>query len=168
MNLLQGKTTIAAIVVTTGFILLVAQLIQWDVLPLATTLNYSPQDRQLIRIWLQLAGLMGILLPLLGLIGGWGDRQLRVILGYYFLVIIAQLVTEQVLTTLIFRSLVVPIGILYSLLRTGQLWQAHQQLQQRRHRPYRRLMLALIWILLAFWSANLLVLFGISLPTILE
>ena len=168
MNLLQGKTTIAAIVLATGLILLAAQLIQVGILPLATTLNYSLQVRQLIRIWLRLAGLIGILLPLLGLIGGWRDRQLRAILAYYFLVILAQLVTEQVVTNLYFPSLVVPIGILYTLFRTGQLWQAHQQLQQRRYRPYGRLILASIWILLAFWSANLLVLFGISLPAILE
>ncbi len=167
MNLLQRKTTIAAIILATGLILLAAQLIQIGVLPLTTTLNYSSQDRQLIRIWLQLAGLMGVLLPLVGLIGGWRDRQLRAILAYYFLVILAQLVTEQVVTNLYFPSLVVLIGILYTLWRTGQLWQAYQQLQRRQHLPHRRLILTLIWILLAFWSANLLLLFGISLPAIM-
>jgi hypothetical protein len=167
MNLLQRKTTIAAIILATGLILLAAQLIQIGALPLTTTLNYSSQDRSLIRIWLLLAGLMGVLLPLVGLIGGWRDRQLRAILAYYFLVILAQLVTEQVVTNLYFPSLVVLIGILYTLWRTGQLWQAYQQLQRRHHLPHRRLILTLIWILLAFWSANLLVLFGISLPAIM-
>ncbi|USR92391.1 hypothetical protein NEA10_06630 [Phormidium yuhuli AB48] len=167
MNLLRGKTTIAAIVLATGLILLVAQLIQLGVLPLATTLNYSPQDRQFIRMWLRLAGLVGVLLPLVGLIWGWRDRQIRTFFMYYFLVIFCQLISEQVVARFFFRSLVVPTGLLYSLFRIGQLWQAHQQLTQRHHDPHPRLILAVIWILLAFWAANLLVSVGIAVPAIM-
>ncbi len=167
-NLLQWRSSIAFLILATGLTGLVGTLTNLGTLPIARDIDYSSAQAQFIGIWLGAAVLIGVVLPFVGIWVWRGDRQIRTILGFYLFVLIVQIITEQALSAFWFPSLVAVTGMIYTLFRVAQLWQARQQVLKTTPpgQPSRRRFVRFLWILLVFWSLNLLVLLTISLPAI--
>lgn len=167
-NLLQWRATIAFLILATGLTGLVGKLTRLEILPIGRDIDYSSAQAQFIGIWLGAAILVGVVLPVVGIWIWRGDRQIRPILGFYLFVLIVQIITEQALSAFWFPSLVAVTGTIYTLFRVAQLWQARQQVLKTTSSGQfsRRRFVRFLWILLVFWSLNLLVLFTISLPAI--
>ncbi|MDB9315103.1 hypothetical protein PN462_18455 [Spirulina sp. CS-785/01] len=162
------KTTLIFCLIATGVVLLIGGLTQFNQLPLLEGINLSPRRLEFIRGWLLAAIAIGIILPL-GVVLRWRrDRAVRHLWGYYVLVMLVQLVTEQVLSFLLFPSIVVSIGTLYTLFRLWQLVRLQQLCTPASplQLPQKRLQNALVWLLLFFWGANLIILFTITWPAI--
>ena len=112
---------------------------------------------------------IGLLLPGIAFFVWIRQKELWKFLGLYLLVLSVQIVTEQVLSSVLFPSIVVVIATIYTTLRLLQLWQA-QGLMSATDRPgtgSRTIMGSLWWLLLLFWSSNLIVLFVLAWPGIL-
>jgi hypothetical protein len=99
----------------------------------------------------------------------WFNRpEFRKFLGFYLLVLIIQIVTEQIVSSLWFSSLVVTIGTIYTAFRVWQLWQAKQfAIDIQRDRFTHKLMSGLLWLLILFWSSNLIMLLTLGWSSIL-
>lgn len=166
LNVLQWRTTIAFFLIATLIVVFIAQLIQIEVIPITKTLNYTEEEETLIRSWLGVAFFLGIVFPLVQVVLNWRDRAAVKILGLYLFVLTTQIITEQIFSSLFFPSLVAVIGLIYTPYRIVQLWEAQRWLRRERKVSARRGLIGLLWILLVFWSANLAILFGISLPAI--
>ncbi|WP_333325310.1 hypothetical protein [Microcoleus sp. Aus8_D1] len=90
-------------------------------------------------------------------------------MGFYLVVLIVQIAAEQILSRVLFPSLVVFSGTMYTAFRIWQLWQGQQLVtamaQLNNHNPI--VVSSLLWLLLLFWSSNLIVLFAVAWPRIL-
>lgn len=116
-----------------------------------------------------MAILVGLLLPGIAFLVWIRQKELREFLGFYLLVLIIQIVTEQVLSSVLFPSIVVVTGSIYTAFRVWQLWQG-QQLMTTTAQPdtrIRTIIGSLLWLLLLFWSSNLIMLLVIAWPSIL-
>ncbi|MBD2001106.1 hypothetical protein H6G00_31695 [Leptolyngbya sp. FACHB-541] len=162
--IMDWKTTLSFIVSATLLILLGGWLLEANVLPIPTELNYSQTEQHLIRIWLQAAVVIGLILPGISFLAHLRRPRARSILGFYLLVLIIQIITEQILSGVFPSGLVLIIGSLYTAFRVWQLWQGQQLMradaEKRSNRD--RGLLGLLWLMLLFWSANLIVLGAIG------
>lgn len=166
---LTWKTTLLSVVIATLLILLIGWLTISGTLPVKLTIDYSDWGSRFIQIWVVLAILIGLLLPGIAFFVWIRHLELRRVLGLYLLVLIIQIVTEQVLSTVLFPSIVVVIGSIYTALRLVQLWQGQQLITTtaRLGTGSRTIMGSLWWLLLLFWSSNLIMLFLLAWPSIL-
>lgn len=163
------KTTLSFIGIATFLILLFGWLVTQGVLPFKTILEYSNFGLKFIRVWLRIAIFIGIVLPATAFLIWIRNREVRKVFGFYLFVAIAQIATEGILSSLWFGSIVVPIGTLYTAFRIGQLWQGQRAIDTTPQlTPMSRTSIeGLLWILLIFWSLNLIMLFVLSWPRIL-
>ncbi|MCC5626056.1 hypothetical protein LC574_34275, partial [Nostoc sp. CHAB 5715] len=85
------------------------------------------------------------------------------------LVLIIQIVTEQIVSRVWLPSLVVIIGTLYTAFRVWQLWHEQQFIKSTDfvERGNFRIISSVLWLLLLFWSSNLIMLLTLSWPSIL-
>jgi hypothetical protein len=167
--LLQWRTTIIFLMVATLFVLSATGLTRLGILPITANFDYTNAERQFLRVWIWIALMGGLVLPLVAYWRYRRDRQIRRVLGLYLLVLIVQIITEQLVSLLLFPTMVAVIGTLYSLYRIAQLWQGYQWMQRYRKRDGSRSTMAvfgLLWGLLLFWSSNLAIILGISFPAI--
>ncbi|WP_333394020.1 hypothetical protein [Microcoleus sp. Aus8_D2] len=138
-------------------------------MPIAKTINYSTSETNFIQIWIKLAVFIGLLLPGIALFIWWRSPEPRKIMGFYLVVLIVQIAAEQILSRVLFPSLVVFSGTMYTAFRIWQLWQGQQLVtamaQLNNHNPI--VVSSLLWLLLLFWSSNLIVLFAVAWPRIL-
>lgn len=156
---LSWKTTISFLSLATLLILLISWLTISGVLPIKMAIDYSPKESNFIRIWVFIAIFVGILLPGTAFFAWIRHREPRKVLGFYLLVLLVQIVSERVLSRVLFSSIVVPIGTIYTVFRLGQLWQGQKLLAAHSHVvPYRKLMYVLLWLILLFWLSNLIML----------
>lgn len=169
-NVFSWKITFFAVALATLLILLIGWLVMSDVLPVKQVIEYSDLAAKFIKIWIWIALLLGIILPAIAFFVCLGDRQPRNVFGFYLLVCIIQLTSEGVFSQIWFPSIVVPVGTVYTAFRIWQLWQGQQlitataQLESRK----RTVLSALIWLLLCFWTLNLIMLSVLAWPTILQ
>lgn len=112
-----------------------------------------------MQVWVVIAIFVGILLPGIAFFGWIRHPEPRRILGFYLLVLLVQIVTEQVLSGALFSSIVVVIGTIYTAFRLWQLWQGQNLLDTNSYVvPHRKLLDVLLWLMLLFWLSNLIML----------
>ncbi len=131
-----------------------------QLIPIQLTINYSPQQFSFIKIWLKLALGLGVILPGLLLLSEVKNKPFRDSLGFYYLVLMAQLLSESLFRRWFSLSILVTIGILYTLFRIRQLWEIQQLPKTSKFST------GLVSMILLFWIANLVVILTISLPNI--
>ncbi len=166
---LTWKTTLSSVILATLIILLVGWLIINGTLPVKLAIDYSDWGSKFIQVWVVVAICIGLLLPGIAFFVWIRDSELRQVLGLYLLVLIIQIVTEQVLSTVLFPSIVVVIGSIYPAFRLVQLWQGQQLMTTTNQlgTGSRTIMGSLWWLLLLFWSSNLIMLLVLAWPSIL-
>ena len=153
------KTILSFIASATLLTLLSGWLIGANVLPIQTKLIHSEAEESFVQIWFQVALMIGLLLPGVAFLMWIRRPKTRTVFGFYLLVLGIQIVTEQICIRVFSSSLLVIVGTLYTGFRVWQLWQGQQVLRaiaQSRNRE--RVARGLLWLLLLFWSANLIVL----------
>jgi hypothetical protein len=162
------KTTIS-LSLATLLILVISWLTISGVLPIEMVINYSNSQFHFLRVWVIIAIFVGILFPATAFLLWLGHPVPRKILGFYLLVLITQIVTEQVLSGVLFSSIVVAIGTIYTAFRLWQLWQGQKLLASDTQAvvPYQKLLQVLLWLILLFWLSNLVMLLVLPWPIIL-
>lgn len=163
------KTVLSFIISATLLILLSGWLIKANLLPIHTEINYSEAERNFLKIWIQLALVIGVLLPGVAFLVGIRQPNLRTVFGFYLLVVIIQLVTEQICRRVFSSSLLVIIGTIYTTFRVGQLWQGLRFLKVNAQsgNVIVQITQGLLWLMLLFWSANIIFLLVVGWLSIL-
>ncbi|MBD6615197.1 hypothetical protein FNW02_04855 [Komarekiella sp. 'clone 1'] len=166
---LTWKTTFSFVSLVTLIVLLIGWLTSAGVLPIKRVIDYSDTEVKFIQVWIWLAIAIGLLLPGIAFLIWINRPEPRNILGFYLLVLIIQIVSEQVFSSIWFPSLVVPIGILYTAFRLWQLWQGQKliRITTQLSRLNHTMMSGLLWLSILFWASNLIMLLVLPLPSIL-
>ncbi|KAM3110383.1 hypothetical protein [Phormidesmis sp. 146-33] len=162
------KTVFLFIFSATLLILLSGWLIGANILPIQSQPNYSQAEKNFVRVWIQIAIAVGLLLPSFAFATGWRSPERRTVFGFYLLVLVVQILTEQICSQFFSRSLLVIIGTLYTVFRLWQLWQGRQVLEMGAQRSSKRIVHSLLWLLLLFWTLNLIFLFVVGWSNILS
>lgn len=164
----RWKIILSFVLLATLLILLIGQLVISGALPIKMVMGYSNSEANFIQLWVKVAVLIGILLPLIALLIWIRHPESRNVFGFYLLVLIIQIVTEQLLSKMLFPSIVVMIGTIYTGFRLWQLWQGLQLVTTayRLGTRSRSLLNGVVWLLLLFWSINLVVILVLSWPSI--
>lgn len=163
------KTIFSFVLFATLLTILVGWLTTTEAFPIQKTIPFDTTERSFIKLWLNLAILIGLILPSVAWLVWIRNSQPRRILGFYLFVLIVQIITERVFIKIAFPSLVVTIGTLYTAFRLWQIWQGQQLLRQASWSSSgRKLMNALLWILGLFWGSNLIVLLTLVWPAVLS
>ena len=99
----------------------------------------------------------------------WRYLDSRKILGFYLVVLIVQIAVEMIVSRVLFPSLVVMSGTIYTAFRIWQLWQGQQlvKAEVQINNDHSTIFSNLLWLLLLFLSSNLILLFTVAWPTIL-
>ncbi|MEH1997517.1 MAG: hypothetical protein V7L00_01840 [Nostoc sp.] len=162
------KTTFLFMVLATLVVILVGWLTSIGILPISQMINYSDAGLRFIRVWILLAIAIGLIVPTITFVIWFKYPEIRKILGLYLLVLIIQIVTEQIVSIWL-PSLVVIIGTLYTAFRVWQLWHEQQFIKSTDfvERGNFRIISSVLWLLLLFWSSNLIMLLTLSWPSIL-
>lgn len=166
---LTWKTTFSFITLATLLILLIGWFIKNRVLPVKTVIDYSAWETNFIQFWISAAIVAGLLFPGIAFLVWLRYPEPRKILGFYLLVLLVQIITEQVLTSILFPSLLVIVGTIYTVYRIWQLWQSQQvvNINTQLNTFSQRVLKSLLQILLVFWSINLTILLVLCFPAIL-
>ena len=154
------KTTISFLFLSTLLILFVGWLTISGTLPIDRAIDYSNEQISFLKVWMTTAIFVGVLLPAIAL-GFWVRQpKPRKVLGFYLLVLIVQIVTERVLSEVLFSSITVTVGTIYTAFRLWQLWQGRKLLAANIQTivPKQKLLSGLLWLMLFFWLSNLLML----------
>ncbi|MBD2123317.1 hypothetical protein [Trichocoleus sp. FACHB-262] len=129
-------------------------------LPFSAEIGFSEQQVSFLRWWVKLALVVGILLPIALCVQSWGQPASLMFWGSYLLVVAVQLISERVFSQCLVPSVLVPIGFCYTAFRLWQLLDGFTQLSLSR----------LAWVgfgsIALFWTANLVMLMAIAIPTI--
>lgn len=161
------RTSLAFVVLATLIMMLVGWLISNGLLPIRQTIEHSETGLKFIQVWIQLAIAIGLVLPTIAFIAWFKRPEVRKIFGFYLLLIVIQIATEQIVSEVWLSSLVVVTGTLYTTFRVWQLWQSLQLIRTTQKQLQYRLVSSVLWLLLLFWSSNLIVLFTIAWPSVL-
>ncbi|AFZ03116.1 hypothetical protein [Calothrix sp. PCC 6303] len=137
-------------------------LIKTGNLPLSDVITFSERQWQFMRIWLRVALVIGVIVPFVMLITLWNQSIVRQFLGSYLGVVAIQLVCEVSFSRLFVKSVVVIIGTIYTIFRLWQLWEGLHLAN------YTQVELGLLWLILLFWVANLIILIFMSIPSIVH
>jgi hypothetical protein len=161
------KITLSFVISATLLTLAMGWLIAIEAVPIQKNIQFSDAERGFMRVWMGLAIAIGLILPSVAGLIGFKHPQLRKILGFYLSVLIIQIITEQILSSVVFPSLVVGIGTIYTAFRLWQLWQG-QQLIRTFHSSSRKWISALLATLGLFWSSNLIMLLTLGWSSVLS
>jgi hypothetical protein len=163
------ETSFSFIGFATLSVIAIAWLIFRKILPIETNLNYNEVQLSFMKVWIWLAIAIGVILPGIAFVI-WFDRpEYQNVFGFYLLVLVIQILIEQLTTKILFASLVVPIGTIYTIFRLWQIWQGQQLIQITSQNGLNyNLAIALLWLLLLFWSSNLIMLLTLGWSTILK
>ncbi len=160
---MSWKTILAFVLFATLSTSIAGWLTATELLPLRQTIQYSDAERNFLRIWLGLAIFIGVIVPAIAWFI-WRDQLIyHQILGLYLATLVIQILTEQIVSSIIFPSLVVTIGTLYTLFRLWQIWQGYQLIQAV---PYNSSMSGLLGLLGLFWFSNIIFLITVGWPSI--
>jgi hypothetical protein len=130
-------------------------------LPLKDVMAFSERQWQFMRVWVKIALGIGVIVPLVMLIILWDTPIVRQFLGSYLGVVAVQLFCEVSFSRWFVKSIVVIIGTIYTSFRLWQLWEGLHLTN------YTQLELGLLWLVLLFWVANLIMLLFMAIPSIL-
>jgi hypothetical protein len=166
---LTWKTTFLFVTFATPLIWLIGWLIENRVFPVKTVIDFNTWQTNFIQFWIWVAIVVGLLLPSIAFFVWLRHPEPRKILGFYLVVLLVQIVTEQLLSSIWFPSLVVIIGITYTVYRIWQLWEGQQvvNINSQLNTFSQRVFKSLLQLLLLFWSINLTVLLVLCFPAIL-
>lgn len=159
------KTILLFIVSATLMTLLSGWLMVANLLPVQAAIDYSEAERSFVQIWLQLAIVIGLLLPGVAFLVWIRHPKLRTVFGFYLLVLAIQIVSEQIFSRVFSSSLLVITSTIYTIFRVWQLWQSQLFLRSigaPSGKVGDRVAHGLLWILLLFWSVNLIFLLVIG------
>ncbi len=139
---------------------LVGCLVKKGALPLKPMMAFSSLQWQFMRVWVKVALVVGVILPLVMLVAFWDKSIPRQFFSCYLLAVSVQLACETSFSRLLCQSVVVIIGTLYTGFRIWQLWEGLHLF------VYPMLWLSLLWLVLLFWVANLIMLVSMAFPSI--
>lgn len=160
MNPNQWLTIILFLIIATLLTVILGVLIKQSILPLEPIMAYSEAQLQFLNIWVNVALLIGVIIPLGLLIKFWNQPISRQFLSYYLIVVFVQLASEVIFNRLLCKSIVIIIGTLYTGFRIWQLWAGIHTV------TYSQPWLSLLWLVLGFWIANIIMLLTMAFPTI--
>lgn len=141
--------------------ILIGWLIKTGNLPLKTMMAYSEGQLRFMRVWVKIALIIGVIVPLALLITSWSNLIIRQFLVSYIVVVIVQLACEATFSRWLVKSVVVVIGTIYTIFRLWQLWSGLYLTS------YNQPELGLLWLVMSFWIANIIMLIFMAIPTIL-
>lgn len=153
-------TVFLFIAIATLLSVLVGWLVHQGKLPLKPMMAFTSAQWQFMRVWVKVALAVGVVLPLIMLVAFWHESIPRQFFSCYLFVVAVQLVCERSFSRLLTKSIVVIIGTLYTGFRIWQLWEGLQLID------YQMPWLALLWLVLLFWVANLIMLVFMAFPSI--
>ena len=167
LKMSAGVLTANSGLVITLFILVVTSIaiaygfgVKAQRLPFSAEIGFNEQQLSFLRIWVKLALVIGVLLPIALCAQSWEQPGSLAFWGSYLVVVAVQLISERVFSQWLVSSVVVPIGFFYTAFRLWQLWDGFTQLSFS----------PLAWIgfggVVLFWTANLVMLMAIAIPTI--
>lgn len=153
-------TVFLFIAIATLLSALVGWLVKKGALPLKPMMAFSSVQWQFMRVWVKVALVVGVILPLVMLVALWDKSIPRQFFSCYLFAVAVQLVCEASFSRLLSKSVVVIIGTLYTGFRIWQLWEGLHLF------AYPMLWLGLLWLVLLFWVANLIMLVSMAIPSI--
>jgi hypothetical protein len=153
-------TVFLFIAIATLLSALVGWLVKKRALPLKPMMAFSSVQWQFMRVWVKVALVVGVILPLVMLVALWDKSIPRQFFSCYLFAVAVQLVCEASFSRLLSKSVVVIIGTLYTGFRIWQLWEGLHLF------TYPMLWLGLLWLVLLFWVANLIMLVSMAIPSI--
>jgi hypothetical protein len=136
-------------------------------LPIHRTIEYSETGLKFVRGWIQLAFPIGLVLPVIALLVWFKYPEPKTIFSFYFLLLVIQLITEQIVNSFWSPSLVVVVGSLYTVFRVWQLIQGLQLIKTAQQKSQYKLVSSVLWLMLLFWLGNIIVLLTLAWPSIL-
>lgn len=151
-----------SILVITSFAIAYGFGVKAQRLPFSAEIGFSEQQWSFLRGWVKLALVIGVLLPIALCIEAWAQPAAVTFWGSYLLVVAVQLISERMFSQWLVPSVVVPIGFCYTAFRLGQL------LDGFTHLSFSRLAWVGFGAVALFWSANLIMLIAIAIPTIYQ
>jgi hypothetical protein len=161
------KTALSFVIFATLLTFVVGWLIATGSVPIQKNIQFSDTERAFMQVWIRLAIAISLILPSVAWLIWLKHPQPRKVLGFYLSVLIIQIITEQIFSSVAFPSLVVVIGTIYTAFRLWKLWQG-QQLIHTFHSSSRKWVSALLSILGLFWSSNLIVLLTLGWSNVLN
>ena len=135
-------------------------LVKQEKLPLNSVMAYTDAQFQFIKVWIKFALVFGIIIPVLISIALWNTPVVRVFFYYYLFAVAVQLLSERILSRTLCLSAVVISGTLYTGFRIWQLWLGLHLM------TYPQPWLSLLWSVLLFWVANMIMLTTVAIPSI--
>lgn len=135
-------------------------LVKHRKLPLNSVMAFNDAQFKFIKIWAKVAGLIGIIIPVVIWIVFWNEPMVRVFLSCYLLVVVVQLASERSFSRTLCQSVVVIIGTVYTGFRIWQLWSGLHLI------TYPQPWLGLLWLVWLFWVANMIMLIFMAIPSI--
>lgn len=160
MNPSNWLTVLSFMVIATLLSLTAGWSIRKEILPLKSVMAYSDAQRQFLKVWVNVALLVGIIVPVAMLVRFWEQPIARQFLGLYLLAVIVQLVCESSFSRWLCQSIVVIIGTLYTGFRIWQVWSGLYLV------AYPQPWFSLLWLVLLFWVANIIMLLTMAFPSI--
>jgi hypothetical protein len=131
-------------------------------LPIKSTLPFSDRQLKFMKVWVNVALLIGVIVPIMMLVIFWHRPIARQFFSCYLLVVAIQLGCETVFSRILCNSIVVIIGTLYTGFRIWQLWEGLQLT------TYSQPWLSLLWLVFFFWVANMIMLTTLAIPSIIS
>lgn len=136
-------------------------LVKKGKLPFNSVIAFNDAQWQFLKIWVNIAGVLGVLIPVMLLIVLRNAPEIPEFLNFYLLVVVVQLISESFFSRTLCKSVVVIVGTLYTGFRIWQLQSALQLFS------YFQPWLSLLWLVLIFWIANMIMLTTMAIPGIL-
>ena len=165
---MNWKITLSFVLSATLLTILVGWLTMTRVLPIQQNIQFSATEQNFLRVWLRLAIAIGLIIPSIAWLVWLKKPPARKILGFYLFVLLVQIVTEQVFSSIASPSIVVTIGTIYTVFRLWQLWQGQQFIYKTAENSSNfQLMSSLMWLLGLFWFSNSLMLLTLGWSSIL-
>jgi hypothetical protein len=160
MNPNHWLTVLSFMTIATLLSLAAGWSINKKILPLKPVMAYSDAQRQFLKVWVNVALIIGIIVPVAMLIGFWEQPIARQFFGLYLLAVMVQLVCESSFSRWLCQSIVVIIGAVYTGFRIWQVWSGLHLV------AYPQPWLSLLWLVLLFWVANIIMLITMAFPSI--
>lgn len=136
-------------------------LVKKEKLPFNSVMAFSDAQWQFMKVWVKVALLLGVILPLVMWVIFGDQPVLRQFFNCYLLAVVVQLASEISLSRIFCKSVVVIIGTLYTGFRIWQLWSGLHSF------TYPQPWLGLLWLVFFFWAANIIMLTTMAIPSIL-
>jgi hypothetical protein len=122
---------------------------------------YTDAQFQFIKVWINFALLFGVIIPIIILLFFWNAPIVRAFFSHYLFAVAVQLASERILNRTLCLSAVVISGTLYTGFRIWQLWSGLHLI------TYPQPWLLMLWLVLLFWVANMIMLTTMAIPSIL-